>query len=170
MEKEILSKYLNYNRRTGIFTWKKRGDKRFDSRYAGTPAGTIHVSTTGRKSVKIKIEGKSYYAHRLAWIMVTGAHPEGVIDHIDHNPLNNKWKNLRDVSQADNMKNRKMPVTNKTGIPNCFFCNKKKKYVVKIAPFGEVGYATNKVDAAKLSKSARIRAGYHHSHGKKCTF
>tara|TARA_Y100000593_G_scaffold75007_1_gene138248 strand:- start:1888 stop:2391 length:504 start_codon:yes stop_codon:yes gene_type:complete len=167
MDFDVLNKYLNYLPKTGIFIWKKRGIPSFDSKFAGKQAGTEHVSTTGRRSIKIKIEGKSYYAHRIAWVLMTGDWPEGVVDHKDQNSMNNRWTNLRDVSQAINMKNRKMPSSNKTGIPNCYFCTRTNKYVVKVAPFGYIGSFTNKKDAEKESRAARIRAGYSRSHGKK---
>ena len=39
--------------------------------------------------------------------MVTGKDPDQVIDHIDNNPLNNDISNLRDVTQRENLLNRK---------------------------------------------------------------
>jgi len=38
--------------------------------------------------------------------MVTDAWPTKHVDHIDGNPMNNAWGNLRDVSRSVNMQNR----------------------------------------------------------------
>ena len=46
------------------------------------------------------------FAHRLAWFLFHGVDPDGVIDHIDHDKLNNKITNLRDVSNLANSQNR----------------------------------------------------------------
>jgi hypothetical protein len=38
--------------------------------------------------------------------MKTGCWPAGEIDHIDRNPWNNRWDNLRDVDRCQNIDNR----------------------------------------------------------------
>lgn len=56
---------------------------------------------------RVCIEGKSYKAHRLIWFLVTGEDPQMLIDHIDGNPGNNAWSNLRLCTSAENMMNRR---------------------------------------------------------------
>jgi hypothetical protein len=44
----------------------------------------------------VSCKGVQYPAHRVIWKMVTGNDPSPLtIDHIDRNPFNNKWENLR---------------------------------------------------------------------------
>lgn len=59
--------------------------------------------------IKISFRGKKYLAHRLAWLYVTNAPPSGVIDHINRDRSDNRIRNLRDVSQAENSRNRSNP-------------------------------------------------------------
>lgn len=68
-----------------------------------------------RPIVVIRKEGqrKSYTFHlsRLLWEIFKGPIPDGmVIDHIDHNPFNNTWDNLRLCSRQDNVRNRRKSV------------------------------------------------------------
>ena len=57
--------------------------------------------------VMIKIDGKRYGAHRLAWLYVHGKMPGSRIDHRDGDPLNNALDNLRQATQAQNCANAK---------------------------------------------------------------
>lgn len=43
-----------------------------------------------------------------------------VVDHIDGNPLNNSKRNLRAISHADNMKNRRVHKNNKIGFKGVY--------------------------------------------------
>ncbi|WP_063927616.1 HNH endonuclease [Enterobacter asburiae] len=59
------------------------------------------------------IDGKKYLAHRLAFLLVHGRYPNGVIDHINGVRNDNRIENLRDVSQGQNTKNVKVSVARK---------------------------------------------------------
>ncbi|WP_418354507.1 HNH endonuclease [Serratia fonticola] len=45
--------------------------------------------------VNIMVSGKMYLAHRLAWFLMKRAWPTGVVDHVNRNPPDNRWRNLR---------------------------------------------------------------------------
>lgn len=94
-----LKELLNYNPDTGVFIWAKNRRKR----KRGEVSGSWHKD--GYR--KIKVDGRDYQAHRLAWLYVTGEWPQFTIDHIDGNRGNNVWRNLRDVPHAVNQQNRK---------------------------------------------------------------
>ncbi len=55
---------------------------------------------------QVKIDGKSYYAHRLIFLYHHGYLPE-FLDHIDRNPLNNNIENLRKATYQENGRNQK---------------------------------------------------------------
>lgn len=88
---------LDYSPSTGEFTWRRHRK--------GTPAGTL-VRQSGYK--RIQIGKRSYKAHRIAWLYMTGHWPSGVIDHINGDRSDNRFFNLRDVSQTINMLNRNL--------------------------------------------------------------
>ena len=52
---------------------------------------------------------KRFSAHRLAWLYVTGDWPVGVIDHINGDRTDNRFENLRDVTQKTNSENLRGP-------------------------------------------------------------
>lgn len=104
-----LRERLHYDPETGRFTWLVWTVNHVK---AGDIAGSLHVS--GRWQVRV--DGRVYKAHRLAWFWTYGEWPKGQIDHIDGNPLNNRLGNLRDVSVSVNQQNMKRAKSNnKTG-------------------------------------------------------
>ncbi len=97
--RERLLEALDYNPETGIFIWKigKRGP--------GARPGNTAGSSNPLGYLRIMIDRKAYAASRLAWFYVTGKWPCAEMDHIDRNPANNRFDNLREASRFENMKN-----------------------------------------------------------------
>ena len=55
-------------------------------------------------------EGKTHLVHRLVFSSITGCLlGDGVIDHVDGNPSNNRFSNLQNISQAENIQKAKRP-------------------------------------------------------------
>ncbi len=100
---------LEYEPLTGDFTWRQRADStaRRNSQYAGKRAG--RVNSNGY--VQIKIDGVSYYAHRLAWLWLTGEFPASQIDHVNGDKADNSATNLREATPQQNAANRGSPIT-----------------------------------------------------------
>ena len=96
---EVLREHLAYDRTTGVFTRRRRN---------GTAAvGDIAGWVEPHGYVKISIAGRKYYAHRCAILYITGQWPVEYVDHVDGNPSNNAYDNLRCVSQSTNLQNLK---------------------------------------------------------------
>lgn len=97
---QLLKELFNYNPDTGQITRIK--DRRGSAR-AGDIAGTYDKYGY----IVVTLQGKMYKAHRLAWLYQTGSWPEGHIDHLNNIRDDNRWSNLRSVSQRENNLNRK---------------------------------------------------------------
>jgi hypothetical protein len=111
---------------TGVFTWKKDGD-RGGPRRAGRVAG--HKRKTGY--VFISVGGfRPIGAHRLAWVYMYGAALIGEIDHIDGNPSNNAIANLRPATSSQQKQNKRVQSNNRSGLKGAFYhaCHKGKKW------------------------------------------
>lgn len=164
-----IKKLLSYDRKTGKFYWKERGISSFDSKFAGKEAGTVHTSGRGRKSIRICIEGKFHYAHRLAWAMVKGEWPEHEIDHKNHDTFDNRWSNLRETTHDMNMKNLPKTTRNTSGAVGVHWCKRTCRWVARIAVNGKripLGSHTVKREAIKLRNQGLRDHGFHINHGR----
>lgn len=101
-----LKRTLHYEPETGIFKWLVSPATNIK---VGTQAGTL----VGDGYVVIRVFGKAYKAHRLAWLYMTGEWPEHTVDHRDLCRSNNRWENLRSATYSQNRANT--PSENQTG-------------------------------------------------------
>jgi len=138
---------LDYNHETGVFTWRARERCSFQrdlsyhqwiSCFSGKEAGCIHK----KGYVHIVIRNKQYKAHRLAWLYVTGEWPKDQIDHRDGDRSNNRWRNLRESSNAENLQNLSKFTSNSgrlLGVSK-FSASKHKPWKAQIRVNGDLHY------------------------------
>lgn len=136
IERQYLMKILNYDKDTGIFTWKESLSKRAK---IGGFAGSVSKTNKSTSYLRIKIAGKSYLAHRLAWLYCNGS-VGGIIDHIDRNGLNNRISNLRLTTKKGNAKNQKLRSDNTSGFNGVYFHPVNKKWVAYITENKKMKY------------------------------
>jgi hypothetical protein len=119
--RDLVQQLLRYDAATGEFTWLPRPREMFASnvahaawngRYAGKTAGS--VKPDGR--IDIAIGHRLYKAHRLVWLYMHGEPVPDVVDHVDHNKLNNRFSNLRAATKSENGANMRMRDSNRTGV------------------------------------------------------
>lgn len=149
-----LKKRLKYDPETGIFTWLTASG----SSKIGAVAGNFHP-TTGY--LRITINRKAHSAHRLAWLYVYGEFPpKGMeTDHINHDKLDNRIKNLRIVTQSQNSANSKVYSTNKLGVRGVIQCPRTGRFFARIKHNGKNRHlgTFNTIDeaAARFSQEAK---------------
>lgn len=85
-------------------------------RIAGKRAGHFVGSLTDNGYVHVFLQGRTYKAHRLAWLYAYGVWPSEQIDHINHDRSDNRLANLRDVACAVNHQNRRRRTNSKSGL------------------------------------------------------
>jgi hypothetical protein len=103
-----LKELLEYNPKTGIFIWRvNRGRTAKIGTQAGTP--------TEKGYLAIEIDGRTYRAHRLAWLYMTGRWPASEIDHKNGIRNANWFDNLREATHGNNCYNRGSNRNNTSG-------------------------------------------------------
>lgn len=129
---EQVRSLLSYDPLTGIFTWKVRMSPK-------APAGGEAGTTLEDGYIAIRIEGKGYKAHILAVLIMTGEWPiDGVdVDHEDRVRSNNRWKNLRQLTKAENLQNHGGPNKNSTtgirGVSFAWYTPRKKPWIGSVS-------------------------------------
>lgn len=145
-QKELLA-YFEYNPETGKL-FKRVKDKK------------IHTGFERYRSNRnkepwmyvVSCNGIQYAAHRIIWKMVTGKDPSPLtIDHIDRNPFNNKWSNLRIADAFVQSANREWQATK--GHKGVAFHKATQKWQVRVRKDGKriyLGVYKTKEEAIKV--------------------
>lgn len=144
INQEYLKALLDYNPETGKFRW-------IQSKFGRQLHKDIET-LDARGYIVIKIDYDQYLGHRLAWLYMTGEWPKNLIDHKDGVTNNNKWENLREASNHQNVYNRKINKNNTTGLKGVFD-NGHGKFIARIQHNGKklnLGTYKTKEEAAEV--------------------
>lgn len=107
LTRERVRDVLAYNPETGRFSWlQSRG-----CRKAGAEAGTPNQ----HGYIVIRVDGRLFMAHRLAWLIAHGEWPSQFIDHINKDGLDNTLANLRECSTQENAQNQRRARSSASG-------------------------------------------------------
>lgn len=140
---EYLKSILNYNPETGMFKW-------IEVKFGRNVHKNIET-LDARGYLVIKIDYEQYLGHRLAWLYMIGEWPKNLIDHKDGITNNNKWENLREANNLQNMQNRKFSKNNTTGVKGVFI-NNSGNFIARLQHKGKklnLGTYSTKEEAAE---------------------
>ena len=160
--RKIVMERLSYDTRTGLFKWKFRTANRIQ-------AGDVAGWSTEDGYVRIRILGRNYRAHRLAWLIVYGSFPPDQIDHINGVKHDNRISNLRAVTGLENCRNKPLSSSNTSGYMGVSYNKRMRKWVAKIGVSRKLIYLgcfENKEDAIEARRIAEINYNYHPNHGR----
>lgn len=160
---DFLKTIIHYNPLTGKFIWIKTNPK--SNKKPGDKAGHLHKKTG---YISITIDRKWNASHRLAWLYMTGNFPENTIDHINHNRGDNRWCNLRDVTNTVNHQNKKMRKNNTSGVSGVYFDKPTQKWEVRLRFNKETHYFgrhESKEEAIRIRNKQAILIGFNNNHG-----
>lgn len=153
LTQERLKELLDYDPGTGVF-------RRLISR-GNARAGNVTGCMRSDGYLNIKLDGKNYYAHRLAWLYVYGRWPKGQIDHINGVRDANGIKNLRVAkNHAEQAQNQKLHSANTSGFPGVTWHNRDENWQARIRCSGEryfLGCFDTPEEAAEAYRKAKAR-------------
>lgn len=166
LTQDELKTLLHYDPETGDFTWRlDLGPGRPD---AGDVAGRIQLKKCGKSYRDIGIRGRRYYAHRLAHLYMTGEWPEDQVDHRNGDGTDNRWVNLRDVSDQENSMNVRRRCDNTstvTGVHLNKLTDKWEAYISVNKVRHHLGLFRHFDHAVAARKKAEKEHGFHENHG-----
>lgn len=146
---------VSYDPATGIFT----AIRATGTRKVGDQCG--YANAAGY--VKISLNNKWVMAHRLAWFITFGELPDGMIDHINGDPSDNRIANLRVATNAENARNGKRRSTNTSGYKGVHWRKVEKRWCAKITVDGK------RIQIGQFSTAEEAHAAYvaaaHKFHG-----
>ena len=157
LTQEYLKSVFLYDPETGEFT-RKKPNKRWPE------VGTL----TNAGYLQIYVKGKTYLAHRLAWLYMYGEVPKE-LDHINTIRTDNRIANLRESSRSENQCNRLITCRNKAGVKGLSKVKKTGKWQAFIGIAGKsiyLGVFDNVEEGAKaLEKARELHHGEFANHG-----
>ena len=171
-EKLYINENFRYEPDTGLIYWKKPTYKTGPKRSTNKPTGCVESTGYIRLDFRVNNRCIRVQAHRLAWYLYYGEVGFDLIDHIDHNKINNKINNLRATNHSKNIRHSSIQKAKlrkrkegccigvykkgslKKPYAATYFVARKMKYL---------GYYTTMVEAAKVRDAHAIE-----KHGSDC--
>lgn len=152
---ERLKELLHYDPETGVFTRLEK--VKFTTGEVGSSPGWVDAYGY----LCIQLDGKTYGAHRLAWLYVYGVFPEPLADHKDRNTLNNRIGNLREATRSANAMNKGTPTNNTSGFKGVYWCERLGKFKAMCSVKGTQHYLGLHTTAERASEVYQAFARQH---------
>jgi hypothetical protein len=152
LTQEKLKEILHYDPETGLFTWLKPTSNR-------VKAGAVCSTVARIGYVIIGVMGKRQYAHRLAWLYMTGEWPSDQVDHANCDKTDNGWSNLRIAGKSRNMQNIGIRSNNSSGFTGVGYhkqTGRWRAFVVSAGKMVHVGLFDTIEEAARAREAAAV--------------
>lgn len=156
---------INWNElfeyKDGFIYWKisVKGRKIKTGKIAGCYSHGSNKNN-GKKYMKVSINKKRYYVHRIVWEMHNGFIQHGIeIDHINRDCSDNRIENLRMATRRENSINQPLRKNNRSGFNGIYFLNSASRWVVELKSKNNKKisrYFKNKEDAIHFRKNVMI--------------
>lgn len=134
--------------------------------------GQIRCASTGQRKfysagsggyLRGRCKSEVLYAHRVAWLLHHGRWPEGQIDHVNRDRTDNRISNLRDVTHAENMGNKKRYRTNSSGVAGVYYHRQRGRWAATLRK--KTTYHRTLEEAIASRQAMLARSGFHPNHG-----
>lgn len=154
--REILRRF-EYNPVTGVVTHRIASNNKNTGAIAGYNVVRGHLTY-----LQVCVLNRYFLLHRVAWVLMRGEWPQGEIDHINRNGLDNRWSNLRDVPRSINGRNCRLQSNNSSGIAGVHWHKASNKWRIRIGASNDhnlIGYAETLEEAREMRLKAELEAG-----------
>ncbi len=149
---EEVRRIFNYDPDTGELT--RTEANKYVPELHGKRAG--YLNHQGYRVVVIR--RRMYQEHRIVWLYVYGAMPDGHIDHINRCRDDNRICNLRIVTRSQNKHNGNTYANNTSGVPGVYFMRSCGRWYARINVGGirrNLGSFVNFEDAVAVRRRAK---------------
>jgi hypothetical protein len=142
---------LRYDSDTGKLYWRVKPSRRVRS---GSEAGCLRSDGY----IVIKIDGKLYYAQRVAWILHEGQWPDGNPEHENRIGSDNRWENIKDLApdESHNGGNKGTLRNNTSNLKGVYWYKRDNKWKAHI------GVHMRRVHIGLFPEDQKREAGLHY--------
>ena len=110
---EFLRECFSYDPETGKLLWRRRPAHHFINEHRANNWNAKYPDRSGVPHGRYLVFNVNYeegaarlYAHRVIFKIMTGRDPSEQIDHVNGIGSDNRWANLREATQVQNMRNQ----------------------------------------------------------------
>lgn len=141
-----------YNPETGKLT----------RRFKGGHSRIIGVKARPGSYVRVGWQGRDILAHRLIWLIVHGRFPDGLIDHVNGDPSDNRLENLRIATDAENKRNVGIRSHNTSGIKGVSWDKENRRWLAHATHNGRGFHLGRHLTKEAAAEAYRNFARTHH--------
>jgi HNH endonuclease/AP2 domain len=158
----LLREIMDYDPDTGEFRWCDTfvAGLHCLRRHPRPKPGDLVKASYSNGYLSMRLDGRLYYMHRLAWMHTYGWWPSKHLDHRDRDTSNNRLSNLREATQSQNFANGQMGPPNTSGFRGVDWHPQSKKWRASVVKDGKrisCGLYKTKEEAAAARDATAVR-------------